>query len=167
MPGVGLLSVVKLMRCELLISVALLMLASAAPGLGQSRSVGSPQVLEAGNCEVDEANLDSIRLDARSGVGQDGLLIVIARPGVGDVRAHLNSRRLSAVKELFSKRGFPAEKIVLAEGERVRGNGRVEFYVGGKLTHVIATTRNRGLCIECCNPGPQDFTRARKRRRKG
>lgn len=164
------LSLMTLMRFEQTIRFTLLMLAFTAPCLGQqSRPIGSPQVMEAGNCEIDAANFDSIRLDARSGVGEDEWLIVVARLGSGDTRANLNSHRLYAVKEHLSKseRGIPAGKIVLAEGEKVSGNGKVEFYIDGKLTHVITTIKNQGICIECCNPDPRDFTRVRKKKRKG
>ena len=167
MPGVGLLLIANHMVTKMSLRLSLLVLAFAAPCLGQGRPGGSPQVLEAGNCEINEANLDSIRLDVLPGVGEGESLIIIARLGNGDRRANLNSQRLYAVKEHLSRHGFPADKIVLAEGEKVSGTGRVEFYVAGKLTHVMTAVRNQGFCIECCNPDPADFTRASKKRRRG
>ena len=146
--------------------VGLLMLSCAIPCSGQNQLEKSATMLESGNCEIDEANLDTVRQAALSGVGDGEVLIVVARLERGETRANLNRQRLDAVKESLSKHGFPAEKIILAVGEKVNGRGRVEFYIGGKLTRVILTNRNKGICIECCNPAPEDFTHVKKRRRK-
>jgi hypothetical protein len=148
------------------IFVGLLIFSVAIQCMGQMLPERSTTILESGNCEIDEANLDTVRQAALRGVGDGEVLIVVARLEHGATRANLNRQRLDAVKESLSKHGFPEEKIILAEGERVDGRGRVEFYISGKLSHVILTNRNKGICSECCNPAPEDFTHVRKRRRK-
>jgi hypothetical protein len=93
-------------------------------------------------------------------------LIAIARPGRGDKMNNLNRERLRSTKAWLSKVKFPIDKLILAEGERVSGNGRVDFYIGGVLTHVILPRPNMGLCVECCPDNPFDFTPRRRRKRR-
>ena len=109
------------------IFVKLLMLSFAIPCLGQKQPERSVMMLESGNCEIDEANLDNVRQAALIGVRDGEVLIVVARLEHGETRSNLNRQRLDAVNESLSKHGFPVEKIILAEGERVNGRGRVEF----------------------------------------
>lgn len=145
--------------------LAVLFIFTSVPtGLGQDRA-GFVELKSAG-CEIDEANFNIVRVDALERLGENGFLIAVARLGIGDRRRNLNRSRLSATKEWLRNAAFPIDRLVLTEGERVGGNGRVEFYVGGKLTHVILPTPNFGLCIECCNPRPEDFTSYRRRKKK-
>jgi hypothetical protein len=96
----------------------------------------------------------------------DELIIVIARAGTGDVRTNLNRRRLHNVRvfwteflEQFGRR--KPETIVLAEGERVKGYGHLEFYVGGKLVGVVKVARNADLSIGSCYPPDDSYIRNR------
>jgi len=143
---------------------ALFIFASVLTGLGQDQA-GFIELKSAG-CEIDEANFNVVRVDALERLGENGFLIAVARLGIGDRRRNLNRSRLSATKEWLRNAAFPVDRLVLAEGERVSGNGRVEFYISGKLTHVILPTPDFGLCIECCNPRPEDFTSYRRRKKK-
>ena len=95
------------------------------------------------------ARLDSIRSEALNGTGKDSVVIVVARLGKGEVARIHNRNRLSAAKQYLLQYGLPVQRIVLAEGERAKGLGRVEFYVSGKLQDVLLINRNRGLCIDC------------------
>jgi len=149
------------MRCLLLV---LWVLAFAITSLGQNQA-GVVELKSAG-CEIDEANFNVVGVDALERLGDKDFLIAIARLGSGDKRRGLNRIRLSAAKEWLSNAAFPINKLVLAEGERVRGNGRVEFYIGGKLTHIILPAPNFGLCTECYNPRPEDFTSYRRTKKK-
>lgn len=62
----------------------------------------------------------------------DELILVIARPGDGDSRPRLNRRRLHNVRAYWTQfldigyRREP-ETVVLAEGERIKGYGQLEF----------------------------------------
>jgi hypothetical protein len=156
----------KSKRSEFLkgLSVVIFIFASFTISFGQDRA-GVVELKSAG-CEIDEANFNIVRVDALERLGENGFLIAVARLGIGDRRRNLNRSRLSATREWLRNAAFPVDRLVLAEGERVSGNGRVEFYIGGKLTHVILPKPNVGLCIECCNPRPEDFTTYRGRRKK-
>jgi len=86
-------------------------------------------------------------LEARKDKGSN--IIVVARFGDGEKFQSLNQRRL---KDVVSYLKTKAEnKIVAASGERIKGYGRLEFYVSGKLLYVIAYPR-QGI-IDCRDIG--------------
>jgi hypothetical protein len=64
----------------------------------------------------------------------DTLIIVIARAGVNETRSNINKRRLYNVRTYLRRftEKSASEAIILAEGERVKDYGRLEFYVNGK-----------------------------------
>jgi hypothetical protein len=68
---------------------------------------------------------------------------IIAHLGTGETR-EVNRKRLACVKDLFS--GFDPQKVILAEGSRVSGNGRIEIFLGSELTHVALFARNANIC---------------------
>ena len=94
----------------------------------------------------------------------DQLIIVIARLGDGDARPNLNQRRLENAraywtKFLYEEHRCTPETIILAEGERVTGHGRLEFYVGGKLVGMLKVARNADLYIGECYPPDDSYIR--------
>ncbi len=111
------------------------------------------------SCEDSEAYLDLVANEAQDALTEGRVLIAVARIGDGESLHSLNRDRLAAVRTYLVRRGLPAPNIVSIRGERVRGAGRVEFYISGKLSRIILARRNRSICIECCNPSPEDFTR--------
>src|SRR5437870_4542263 len=56
-------------------------------------------------------------------------MFVIARLGTGETSRRLNQRRLADIKTEYGD-NFRDGKIILAQGPRVTGLGRVEFYLG-------------------------------------
>ena len=103
---------------------------------------------------------------ARSG----GVLVAVARLGDGEKSRGANRRRLYNVREYIKDRvGIGAEMVVVAEGERVKGPGRVEFYLGGEIVGGLLLGRNKDLCLLCCEEVgpyyPQKDNLARGRRR--
>ncbi len=90
------------------------------------------------------------------------LIIVIAHLGDGETRPNLNWRRLYNVHTYWAEyltaegaRRKP-ETIVLAGGEKVKGYGRLEFYVDGKLIAVLKVRRNADLLVGTCYPDPEE-----------
>lgn len=118
-----------------------------------------------GNCETNSAELDDLRNEALEGTAKDGVIIAIARLGNRETSRVHNRRRLLAVKGYLIKYGVPAQRIVMAEGERVDGYGRVELYAAGKLRNVLLTNPNKALCVECCDPDDADFYPYRRNKR--
>jgi hypothetical protein len=100
--------------------------------------------------------LDYINQDAKA----DGLIIVVARLGDGDIRPNLNWRRLYNVRAYWTEflRRKP-ETIILAEGERVKGYGQMEFYLGGNLVYVLKIARNADVDFGNCYPPDDSYIR--------
>lgn len=102
-------------------------------------------------CEGAAANLDFAVIDTKKLEG--AYLIIIARLGAGEVSRRLNRSRLAVAEEYVLRRGSDL-KYVLAQGERVKGLGRLELYVGGKLYDIMPLKRNaKGYCL----PGREGY----------
>jgi hypothetical protein len=140
-----------LFGCFLALTVSSVM---AQQGFGRLMELGPAR------CHDYGAFLDVVH----QGTAPDQLMIVIARLGDGDIRSNLNLRRLENVraywtKFLYEEHRRKPETIILAEGERVAGHGRLEFYVGGKLVGVLKVSRNADLYIGECYPPDDSFIR--------
>lgn len=95
-------------------------------------------------CEGAASRLDFAVIDTKKIEG--GYLIIIARLGDGE-QSTLNQARLAGVEEYILRRGSDL-KYVLAQGARVKGLGRVEVYVGGRLKEIMPFKKNaKGYCI--------------------
>ena len=116
------------------------------------------------NCENHIAVLEAANHDA----GKDGLIILIARLGNGDNKPGLNEHRLHSARAYLTEylRARSPKSIVIAEGERIEGYGRIEIYVGGKLYYVLAIKANADLSVGSCEPAELDDARQRELRKK-
>src|SRR2546423_9088201 len=118
---------------RVLVNVALLITAAWTVAAQQSSTV-NPAIERPGNCNSNSAQLDRVRNEVWSGIEKGEVVIAIARLGKGEISRELNRRRLFSVQAYLTKRtALPEKNIVVAEGERAEGYGRVELYVGGKL----------------------------------
>lgn len=70
----------------------------------------------------------------------DSYLILIARLGDREYSSKLNRTRLKPFATYLNR--FNGLNLVMAEGTKVKGNGRVELYVGGRLTKVWLVKTN-------------------------
>jgi hypothetical protein len=103
-----------------------------------------------------------------------GVLIIIARLGDGENWTELNRRRLFNAKETIVPGfvGVESRRIITAVGERVKGFGRVEFYVGGQMVVEILVKRNKDLPADCYDDAIgkyyplRDKTKSKKRKSK-
>jgi len=77
-------------------------------------------------------------------------VFVVARLGTGESSHQLNRRRLNHVQIQFGQ-NKGTEKVILTEGERVKGQGRVEFYLGSEPYFVSMHARNSDFCAACCD----------------
>lgn len=122
-------------------------------------------------CEENLIHLERLAFLMYEEIERRGKLIVISRLGDGETSRQLNRRRLHNVREKQKERGVPPEVIIIAEGERVRGYGRVEFYLGGKMVGGLLIKRNEDICVECCGlderyyPDIEILARQRRKRR--
>jgi hypothetical protein len=113
-----------------------------------------------GRCEYRTAILDSIHQKTPA----DQTIMVIARLGDGETGPNLSWRRLHNVRVYWREYLYPehrrkAETIILAEGERVKGLGHLEFYVGGRLVEVMKVARNGDLSVGSCYPPDDSYIR--------
>ena len=111
------------------------------------RIYGGPDGLTGADCEGVMMRLDFIAIDAEVS-GKDQTVIIIARLGTSETSRKLIASRLRQVANYLSRR-IPKERIITAEGERVRGLGQLEFYVGGKLHSIFKVRRNKDLVAGC------------------
>ena len=109
----------------------------------QNKQISEPYVVTGVDCN-DEEHVKSLLDHAAITAGGDKTIIIIARLGSGEGSRHLIRRRLYApVNYLVGIRGVSESRIVTAEGERVRGLGHVEIYVGGNLLITFKMKRGR------------------------
>lgn len=108
---------------------------------------GEPDGLTGADCEGIMMRLDFVAIAAGES-GKDQTIIIIARLGSGESARSLNRRRLRQVADYVNRR-VSRDRIITAEGERVRGLGQLEFYVGGKLNIIFKVKRNRDLVKGC------------------
>lgn len=103
------------------------------------------------SCEANIIRLEHLALSALEQISRDqSTLIIVARLGDKELSRELDRRRLYNVREKLKERGVPAASIVVAEGERGVGYGRVEFYLAGRKADVLLIERNKDICVECC-----------------
>lgn len=126
----------------------------AAHVAAQDARAQESDVTPGSNCESNIARLDN----ADVGAGKESVLIAVARLGGGEVSRRYNRRRLHNLRlYLTMVRKRDAKNLVVAEGERVRGAGRVELYAGGKLIDVIGFRRGEDLYAgSCAATSPKD-----------
>jgi hypothetical protein len=100
------------------------------------------------NCEDAMHHLDMAAVEASK--DEESHLIVIARLGNGERSPRLSRQRAGwAEAYLINRRGF--NKVVTASGGRVKGYGRVELYVSGRLLYVLLHPKNK--YIDCSGLG--------------
>ena len=88
--------------------------------------------------------------DAVMAEGKSESFIIIARLGTGERSRQLIRQRLFAPSNyLMESRGLQKNRVITAEGERVRGLGHVEVYVGGKLRILFKMERNKNFVSDC------------------
>ncbi len=116
------------------------------------------------NCESNISWIDYVHSEA----GESGLVIAIARLGDGEQPHRFNQRRLHNLRLYLEKvRGRAPKTLIVAEGERVQGRGRVDFYVGGKLMGTLSVRRGEDLYAGSCDgTGELDHLFYDSRRRK-
>jgi hypothetical protein len=134
-------------------SALMLLLCGCVLAAGQTRPDESPgEVWELGpaQCQYNTVMLDVLA----QGTAPGALITVVARLGDGETRPGLNRRRLHNVRVYWAeyltdiRRG--PETILLNEGERAAGDGRLEFYVGGELKGVLKVKRDADLSVGTC-----------------
>jgi hypothetical protein len=112
--------------------------------LAHAQTQTEPILGDGANNEDSKSILDLIAQRA----GDEKLVIMIARHGDGE-SPRINRRRLgTASNYLQNTRAIPKARLVTAEGTRVRGRGKLEIYLDGKLLVVFTFRPNRDFARE-------------------
>lgn len=123
------------------------------------------------NCETSLVVQDLVVnnvLDAKDG----GVLIVLVHAGTGEQSRQLTQRRIANVRRYFKNRGnrIPSERVIVAEGEKVSGLGRIDYYFNGKLSARLVFNKDQFICHSCCGPDedyyPDKAARLSRQQRK-
>lgn len=105
------------------------------------------------NCETGLVVQDLVVnrvLDAQDG----SVLIVLVHAGAGEKSRRLMRRRIANVRQYFKSRGsrITSDRVIVAEGARVPGLGRIDYYLSGKLYARLVFNKDQFICHSCCGP---------------
>lgn len=138
----------------LFFGVAFILLTTSEFALAQ-QTLDEPRIVPSKSSgEVTAAMLDALAVQA-SGSGER--LFVIVRLGSSEKSRGLNFVRLYNTRQYISGlrysfgQGFSSKPTVFAEGERVEGEGRIEFYLGCRLELVVLAPQNKMPNLTCCD----------------
>jgi hypothetical protein len=150
MPGVRLLLLCRVMKNISHIFFGFIL--AVAPLVFDSRDASAqntqePAVIpgDANACETNAVYLDGLINMARESKER---VFVVARLGKAEKSRYLIHRRLHNARTYL--RRLNPEQVIVAEGERSEGQGRVEFYLGSRLIFVSLVARGGDLCVNCC-----------------
>lgn len=72
--------------------------------------------------------------------------IIIARLGTNETSPRYNWQRLKETKEyLVNRVMIPNELVILSQGEKIKGKGRIDIYYDGVLQYTVFLKRNQYL----------------------
>ena len=135
----------------------LFLFVSGPIGVEAQDPTSKPPETRVNNCEMNDHYLDT----AHQMAGDNSIIIAVAHLGNGERNPELNRRRLHNVRAYLTSFAWkrPADTVITAEGERVKGYGRVDIYVRGELWAPLAVKRNGDLLVGLCEP---DYMRGRE-----
>src|SRR5262249_41988489 len=143
---------------EALVTIALLSIVTYSSGEAQSQSFKASAFSDERASMDNDCELNIIRLhNIHSIAGNDKLIIIIAHLGRNERNKALNARRLHNARAYLNKILRRDEhSILVAEGEKVMGRGRLSFYIDGKLTDSLAMSANEDLYVGSCEWSDED-----------
>lgn len=144
------------MKIQTIIFTFFILFASLQNCLGQEKGkdISLLGISEnATNCEMGAVYLDQLWNLWKDAPETKSFVIFIARLGKNETRREINLKRLTSIRNIFKTRysDIPMQRVIFAEGEKINGLGRVEFYWNGELAGAILTGKNRNICVSCCD----------------
>lgn len=117
------------------------------------------------DCEINLIRMEGVNKLVSSEDNRGSVVIAIARLGNGEHAEEWNRRRLQNVLTVLTDNlRLSKERVVLASGAPVRGYGRVEVYVSGKLVDTLLVNRAKDLCVDCCDIDERFYPYRNKKR---
>jgi len=147
------------------------LLVTSSVAFGQICPEFSCIVDSSGSGEAASAGIDNFLVEYARGGER---LFVVARLGTGETDGGRNLQRLCEARDYLAPRLPQVPDLVpsgeyrkspptiFAEGERVEGEGRLEFYLGSKLQLTRFIRRNRSANLNCC----EDITPAKAKQKR-
>jgi hypothetical protein len=130
----------KLLSLNLLI-IAFISASAVAQEWKEPRVIGDNVGVDGSHCEDAKAEWDLIAAIANE---RNSNVIIIGHLGSGERSRRINRLRLSQIRSyLFLVRAYGPERVIVAEGERVRGLGLVEVYINGNPFIIYRMRRNK------------------------
>lgn len=109
-------------------------------------------------CANSEQYLFDVRRMLEKQSNPNTVLIIIARLGNGEKSREINRRRLDNVSEYMKNAyGVEPKKIIIAQGEKTNGFGRIEFYLAGQMVGALLVNRNRDFFVNCYDYGEEYY----------
>ncbi len=125
----------------ILIVIAFLSVSAVAQEPTGPRIVGQKLGVDGRYCETAKADWDLIAQVANE---RNSNVIIISHLGTGERSRRINRLRLSQIRNhLLLVRAYAPERVIIAEGDRVRGLGVVEVYLNGKPFIIYRMRRNQ------------------------
>jgi hypothetical protein len=131
----------------------------SAPAMAQDQH--PPDIIAANTkrCQLNTIYIADLKQVARI---KNERVFVIAHLGSGETSSALNRRRLRDIGAEFDEISpMSRDKLILAQGQRLRGRGRVEVYLGSELYFVSYMPRNGAFCSACCDRKHEFYEHAR------
>lgn len=95
-------------------------------------------------CEYNNVSMDAIAMMLL--MDKNALLYVIAHGGTNESQSVVK-RRLDYTKIiLLGVKRFDKKRMVFATGDKIKGKGTLDFYVGSQLFLTISMQKNRPVC---------------------
>ncbi len=79
------------------------------------------------------------------------LVFAMARLGDGETNRRLNQVRLRQFRDVLDGSGAGNVPAVLTQGDRIKGDGGIEVYQGGKMIFYLRAYRGCYLDFKCCD----------------
>ena len=100
-------------------------------------------------CQRNTINIANLKQVARL---KNEKVFVIVHLGSGEISQRLNRRRLRDIGAEFDQVSpMDRSSLILAEGERVKGQPRADVYLGSELYFVSYMPKNGDFCSLCCD----------------
>ena len=144
------------------LTFSFLWLANSTPLFAQISSDKPFIAVSDASGEESVRELEIIRNDA---LDTGERVFVIARRSKSEKSNQINVSRLSNARTILIQiLRFPFQTTVFAEGDRVEGEGRIEFYLGSHLRLIILAKQGKIPNFTCCPDYQPPVKRKRQKR---
>lgn len=104
-------------------------------------------------CEYNNNRIDALAMAFRA--NEENILFVISHGGTNESPSVLK-RRLDHTKlVLLHMKKFNEKRTIFASGDKIKGKGKIDFYVGSQLFLTINMKKNGSVCFltpDYCGP---------------